>query len=75
MSTIIIVPGGEVKITPRQLEIIRLASHGVDCKGMAQQFGTSKKTVEVHRHKILQKLNCVTMAGAVGMALRAKLFE
>lgn len=43
-------------LTPRELEIVRLISQGLSSREIAKQLGVTFKTIEAHRHNMLQKL-------------------
>ena len=49
-------PGLE-DLTARELEIIRWLREGLASREIAEKLGITTKTVEVHRHNILKKLN------------------
>lgn len=57
-------------LTPREREIIQLIANGRNSKEIAHQFGVSIKTVEVHRHNIMNKLNLNSVASLTKYALR-----
>jgi DNA-binding NarL/FixJ family response regulator len=44
-----------VSITPRELEVLHLIAKGYTTVQIAQQLATSKRTVETHRHNLLDK--------------------
>lgn len=49
-------PGRQV-LTDREQEVLTLISEGASSKEAGQQLGISPRTVEVHRSRILEKLN------------------
>jgi DNA-binding NarL/FixJ family response regulator len=49
-------PGLE-KLTARELEIIKWLRDGLSSKEIAEKLAITTRTVEVHRHNILKKLN------------------
>lgn len=57
-------------LTPREIQIVQAASDGMSCKMTAQKLGTTEKTIQVHRHNILTKLDCGNISGAVGLLIR-----
>lgn len=57
-------------LTPRERETIQLIADGWNSKEIAHQFGVSIKTVEVHRHNIMNKLNLNSVASLTKYALR-----
>ncbi len=52
-------------LTSREIEIIRFIKNGCSSKEIANLLGIAKKTVEVHRHNILKKLNLKNTAAMV----------
>jgi DNA-binding NarL/FixJ family response regulator len=57
-------------LTPRERELIQLIADGKNTKEIASMFGTSIKTVEVHRHNIMKKLNLYSIAELTKYAVR-----
>ena len=57
-------------LTTREREIIQLIADGQNSKELAHQFGVSIKTIEVHRHNIMNKLNLNSVASLTKYALR-----
>ncbi len=43
-------------LTPRELEVVRLISQGLSSRQIATSLGVTFKTIEAHRHNMLQKL-------------------
>lgn len=62
-----------LSFTDREKEIIRLICQQFTAQGIADKLFLSKRTVEGHRTKILEKMNVKNTAGAVIYALRHKL--
>jgi DNA-binding NarL/FixJ family response regulator len=52
-------------LSQREIEIIELIKQGQSSKEIAQQLNITLKTVEVHRHNILKKLNLKNTAALV----------
>ncbi|MBI1781490.1 MAG: response regulator transcription factor [Sphingobacteriales bacterium] len=52
-------------LSEREIEIIQLIKNGLSSKEIAAQLEISLKTVEVHRHNILKKLNLKNTAALV----------
>lgn len=52
-------------LSQREIEIIDLIKQGQSSKEIAQQLNITLKTVEVHRHNILKKLNLKNTASLV----------
>ena len=57
-------------LTTKEREIIQLIADGKSSKELAHQFGVSIKTIEVHRHNIMKKLNLNSVASLTKYALR-----
>jgi DNA-binding NarL/FixJ family response regulator len=45
------------KITSREQEVLKMVGHGATSKEIADTFGISLRTVEVHRSNLMRKLN------------------
>lgn len=58
-------------LTQRELEIVKMVSEGGSSKEIAQQLFLSVRTIEVHRHNILRKLNLSNSASLVNFAHRS----
>jgi len=61
------------KLTPRELEVLRLLANGLGQDEIARQLFISRKTVATHIEHVLQKLGVRTRAQAVAMAYREDL--
>jgi DNA-binding NarL/FixJ family response regulator len=59
-----------VRITPRELEIIRLLATGKTNKEIAQPLAITVRTVETHRSKIMLKLGLHSLADLILYAIR-----
>ena len=44
------------QLTPRELEVLQMVSHGVYNKVIADRLGIAMRTVEVHRAHVLEKM-------------------
>ena len=53
------------KLTPREIEVINCLREGLSSKQIAAQLSLTVKTVEVHRHNILKKLNVKNSISAI----------
>ncbi len=58
-------PAGPQQLSLREMEIIELIKQGQSSKEIAAQLNITLKTVEVHRHNILKKLNLKNTAALV----------
>jgi DNA-binding NarL/FixJ family response regulator len=57
-------------LSPRERELLQLIAAGRNTKEIALIFGTSIKTIEVHRHNIMKKLNLYSIAELTKYAVR-----
>lgn len=56
---------GNVRLTPREQEVMRLIAEGLPVKGIAERLGVSPKTVESHRSNVMRKLGLETTVDIV----------
>ncbi len=68
-------PGPAERLTPREIELLRLVAEGLPNKAIAQRLSVSENTVKYHMKNILQKLGVRNRAEAIAQALRAGLLE
>jgi DNA-binding NarL/FixJ family response regulator len=61
------------ELTPRQLEILSLLASGYSSKRVAGALGLSPKTVDVHRTRIMERLQIRDIAGLTRYAIRKRL--
>jgi DNA-binding NarL/FixJ family response regulator len=64
-----------VRITPRELEIIRLLAAGNSNKEVSTQLGITVRTVETHRSKIMLKLGLHSLAELIHYAMRNEIIS
>ncbi|CAN7720659.1 alpha/beta fold hydrolase [Variovorax sp. LjRoot290] len=62
-------------LTARQIEVLRLVSHGHTDKQVAKALGLSPRTVEMHAAHAMQSLGCRSRAEAVRQALQRGMLE
>lgn len=62
-------------LTSREREILQLLSEGKSNKEVATLTGTSPKTVETHRARIMRKLKLGSLAELIRYAIRNRLIE
>jgi RNA polymerase sigma factor (sigma-70 family) len=55
------------RLTPREKEIMQYLVSGVSNKKLAARLGVSNRTVEVHRSRIMAKMNADSLASLVRM--------
>ncbi|MEJ7930052.1 response regulator transcription factor [Ramlibacter sp. AN1015] len=63
------------QLTPRQLEVLVLLAEGKAAKEIAFTLGLSAKTVDVHRARIMEKLNLRDLPSLTRYALRKGLTQ
>jgi DNA-binding NarL/FixJ family response regulator len=61
-------PGDD--LTPRQEEVLRRVASGKSAKQIGQELGLSPKTVDVHRTRLMAKLDLHDIAGLTRYAVR-----
>jgi RNA polymerase sigma factor (sigma-70 family) len=57
-------------LTPREREVLDLVAEGMSNKAIANSLGLSAKTVEVHRAKMMEKMQAHSVADLVKMAMQ-----
>ena len=57
-------------LTPREREVLQLVAEGGATKQIAAALGVSVKTIETHRHQIMEKLNIHSIAELTKFAVR-----
>jgi DNA-binding NarL/FixJ family response regulator len=63
------------RLTPREIELLKLVADGLSNKAIAQSLSVSQNTVKYHVRNILQKLGAQNRTEAVAHAIRAGLFR
>jgi len=63
-------PAGPPELTPREREVLQLVAEGNSSKKIASRLHVSIKTVEAHRHQIMDKLNIRSVAELTKYAIR-----
>jgi DNA-binding NarL/FixJ family response regulator len=63
------------RLTPRQLEIVKLLAAGKGNAEIAQQLGISVKTAETHRANVMRRLGVHSISELARYALRSHLIE
>ncbi|MEO7433271.1 MAG: response regulator [Dokdonella sp.] len=58
-------------LTPRELSVMALVVAGNTSKQIARTLGGSHRTVDIHRHHLMEKMNAVSVADLVRMGLLA----
>jgi DNA-binding NarL/FixJ family response regulator len=67
--------GPALKLTERELEVLRLVAKGLSNRDVAQQLAISENTVKNHVRNMLEKLQLHSRMEAVMYAVRAKLVD
>jgi RNA polymerase sigma factor (sigma-70 family) len=60
------------RLTPREREVLEQAAKGLHAKEIAEALGISPRTVEVHKTRIMEKLDVRNVAELVRFALAAE---
>jgi DNA-binding NarL/FixJ family response regulator len=63
------------RLSPRELEVLQLVAEGSSNKEMGNTLGIAIKTVEKHRHRVMQKLHIFHTAGLTRYAIAAGMVE
>lgn len=61
------------KLTPRQMEVLRLMAEGFTTPEIARELNLSGKTVETHRGEIMKRVGIHDIVGLVRYAVRVAL--
>jgi len=61
------------KLSPRQLEVLRLVAEGLTTPQIARRFTLSVKTIETHRSELMRRLDIHDVVGLVRYAVRVGL--
>ena len=61
-------------LTPRERQVLTLVAAGKLNKEIAWDLGTAEKTIKVHRGRVMQKLNCPSLAELVRLAAKAGIY-
>jgi len=61
-------------LTRRERQVLALVAAGKLNKEIAWDLGTTEKTIKVHRGRVMQKLNCPSLAELVRLAARARIY-
>jgi FixJ family two-component response regulator len=58
------------RLTPRETQVFELVVRGKINKQIAQQLGTTERTIKAHRHKVMEKMGVRSLAELVSIAER-----
>jgi FixJ family two-component response regulator len=56
-------------LTPREIEVLQLITHGKANKVVGAELGVSQRTVEIHRAHVMEKMHASSLAELVRMVL------
>jgi two-component system, LuxR family, response regulator FixJ len=56
-------------LTPREREVLDLMTQGKQNKAIGLELGVSPRTVEIHRARVMEKMNAQSVAELVRMML------
>jgi RNA polymerase sigma factor (sigma-70 family) len=57
-------------LTPRERQVFELVVQGKINKQIAQQLGTTERTIKAHRHRVMEKMSVQSLAELVSVAER-----
>lgn len=60
---------GRALLTPREAEVMQLMLTGMSSKTIARELGVSHRTVDIHRGRVMEKMQAETLAELVRMEL------
>jgi DNA-binding NarL/FixJ family response regulator len=63
------------RLSGREREVVQLLAEGYSSKQVAVTLNISTATAEVHRHNLMQKIDCHSVAGLVRYAIRNHIIE
>jgi DNA-binding NarL/FixJ family response regulator len=67
--------GQAQRLTPRQLEVVKLLAEGHSSKQVAVALQIRPKTAETHRSNVMRRIDCHSTAGLVRCAIRNHIIE
>jgi len=63
------------RLSPRQLQVLKLIAEGLTTKQIALALNISIKTVETHRARLMERLDIYEVASLVRFAIRSGLIK
>jgi two-component system, LuxR family, response regulator FixJ len=63
------------QLTPRELEVMILVVKGLSNKEVAKQLNISNRTIDVHRSKVMEKMDAEDLAELTVMAMHCELIS
>jgi DNA-binding NarL/FixJ family response regulator len=64
-----------IKLSPREYEVLQLLSRGLGNREVAEELGVSIETVKTHIERLYKRLGVTTRTDAVAKALRSGIIE
>jgi two-component system, NarL family, nitrate/nitrite response regulator NarL len=65
----------KIKLSARELEVLRLSSHGKSNRKIAEELHISPQTVKTHTKRIMRKLEAKNFGHALLNAVRQRLID
>lgn len=65
----------ESKLTPREIEVLRLMAHELTSKEIAEKLKISKQTVDSHRNNMMEKTSSKSIVGLLKFGIRNKIIS
>jgi protein AroM len=60
------------RLTPRERQVLSLAAEGLSNKAIGRQLGISPKTVEIHRSKVMSKMEVASSGALIRLVVSAE---
>jgi DNA-binding NarL/FixJ family response regulator len=60
------------RLTPRERQVLSLAAEGLSNKAIGRQLGISPKTVEIHRSKVMSKMEVASTSTLIRLVVSAE---
>lgn len=66
---------GLTALTPREREVMSLLVDGRQSKEIAHELGISRRTVDIHRGRLMRKMRARSIVDLIRMAIAARLID
>ena len=60
------------RLTPRERQVLSLMAEGLSSKAIGRQLAISPKTVEIHRSKVMSKMEVASLGGLIRLVMSAE---
>lgn len=60
------------RLTPRERQVLSLMAEGLSSKAIGRQLAISPKTVEIHRSKVMGKMEVTSLGGLIRLVMSAE---